>query len=110
MPIYSKGLNREIARRIISQGQPTTVANWMMKAAEMDSYEQQARQLLGSTSGSGHKGKQQGNKWCPTYVPRMEYRGEPMEIDQLCPKEEQRRKKEDQCYNCGKKEHFAQDC
>ena len=52
MPMYSKGLNREIAQRIIAQGQPTTVGDWMAKASEMDSYEQQARQLLGPSSSS----------------------------------------------------------
>ena len=108
--MYSQGLNRETAKRIILNGEPANLAAWMLQAATMDSYERRANQFFANAAKP--KGYFQGKKvpWKPktVYKPREQYdQGVPMEIDRLDPQEEKGRKEKGLCFVCGQEGHFA---
>src|SRR6267154_205666 len=80
----------------------------MKNAAQMDNYQQRANRLFSKANKVGSSKK----KWTPklgkpNYVPERDdsYKhdlGVPMDIDRLEPREQERRKKNNLCFHCGK--------
>jgi hypothetical protein len=107
---YTRGLNREIGKRIIIQEPPTTLSGWMSKASTLDGYQRRADNFYAQALGFSHKNKGKST-WKPrNYAPKERDEGGPMDIDRLEPQEEKRRKDNDLCFNCGKPGHRAADC
>ena len=105
---YTKGIKPHFAKQIIIQGPPTTLTEWMQKAAEVDGFERRANQFL-SLALPRTKGKR--TLWKLREYYQKEDRGEPMEINRL--DSEQKNddwKKTAECFNCGRKGHIATDC
>ena len=78
--MYSQGLNKELAKRIIINGAPTILSEWMIKASTLDGYVKRENQFFSNAVQNNlnnfqNKGKQ---PWKPrTYIPRENmYQGE----------------------------------
>jgi len=79
----------------------------MTNTLTLDGYKRWANSFYANALTFPQKKKQ----WKPrNYEPKQQDEGGPMEIDKLEPHEEQRRKEENLCFNCGKEGHRANKC
>jgi hypothetical protein len=118
--MYGQALQRELAQRILINGNPPSLSEWMRQASTLDGYARRARSFFAHTTQTNtgqrnsrgqYRGGKQKQPWKPReYTPRNDNYGEPMEIDRLSPEEEKKRKENDLCFNCGIKGHFSRDC
>ena len=79
----------------------------MAQASKLDGFERRANSFFAHAIKLPHSQKKQ---WKPrTYTPKEDY-GEPMQVDRLAPQDEEHRKKNRLCFNCGKPGHMSKDC
>jgi len=103
--LYSKGLNKDIGEQIIMNSLPDTLSGWMTNTTTLDGYKQQTNSFYVNALTFPQK-KIQWKPW--NYEPKQQDEGGGlMEIDRLEPREEQWRKDENLCFNCGKEGHHA---
>ena len=108
--MYQKAINPEIGRQIILAGAPLVLADWMAKASELDSFQRRANHLFAGAISKSRHGSYKA-PWKPKISHRdNNYQGEPMDIDRLDVREEQRRKDQNLCFNCGTPGHMSRDC
>ena len=113
---YIRGLNREIAKRIITNGAPNTLQAWMQSASLLDGYERRANAFFTNaitfpSRGNGRNGNQKGkSSWKPRLYTPKDDMGEPMEIDRLDPTEEKRRREKNLCFKCAEPGHQSRNC
>jgi len=107
--MYESVINRNIASQLILSGAPATLDEWMTKASQIDRAYKRSNRLFAGASSFKKKGnnRQKPKGFYGDSSNRNQSMGEPMDIDRLSPQENERRKKEKLCFECGYAGHFA---
>jgi len=105
--LYSRAINSKTAEKVITMDNPpTTLEEWMEKAAKFDSNWRRASALLGRGLPKGHeqKSKRQWNFSRPAKDPNA------MDIDALALEEKEKLKRAGMCFYCKEGKHLALHC
>ena len=104
--LYSRAINSKTAEKVITMDNPpTTLDDWMDKAAKFDSNWRRASALLGRGAPKGQeKGKRQWHFSRPARDPNA------MDVDVLSVEEKEQLKKKGLCFRCRTGKHLANEC
>jgi len=107
--MYESAINRNIASQIILAGAPDTLDKWMTKASQIDRAYKQSNRLFSGAASFKRKDnhRQKPKSFYGDSSNHNQSMGEPMDIDRLSPQENEWRKKEKLCFECGRSGHFA---
>jgi len=107
--MYESAINRNIASQLILSRAPATLDEWMTKASQIDRAYKRSNQLFAGASSFKKKGndRQKPKGFYGNSSNQNQSMGELMDIDRLSPQENERRKKEKLCFDCGKPGHFV---